>query len=166
MPSIPNLNVADPVWRDVVRDVRFRRALSLAIDRREINQVIYYGLGLEGQNTVLPSSPLFVPELRNAWTDFDLQEANRLLDEIGLRLDDGIRQLPDGRQLEIIVETAGENPEETDILELIHDSWLEAGSQALPQAPAARGSAQPDLRRADRDGHVVRETRTACPWPT
>ena len=129
----PNLNVADPVWRDVVRDVRFRRALSLAINRREINQVIYYGLGLEGQNTILPSSPLFDPELRNAWTDFDVQEANRLLDEIGLRLDDGIRQLPDGRPLEIIVETAGENPEETDILELIHDSWLEAGVKLYPK---------------------------------
>ena len=37
-----------PIWRELFRDVRFRRALSLAIDRSEINQVIYLGLGVEG----------------------------------------------------------------------------------------------------------------------
>ena len=124
----PNLNVSDPVWREVLRDVRFRQALSLAINRYEINQVIYYGLGIEGQNTVLPASPLYEPEYRDAYASFDLDEANRLLDEMGLvRGSDGIRLLPDGRPLEIIVETAGEDAEETDILELIHDSWFDAG---------------------------------------
>ena len=123
----PNLNVADPVWRTVLRDLRFRRALSLAINRREINQVIYFGLGLEGQNTVLPASPLYRAEFRDAWARFDLEEANRLLDDMGLVVEDGMRLLPDGRPLEVIVETAGENPEETDILELIHDSWAAAG---------------------------------------
>jgi peptide/nickel transport system substrate-binding protein len=125
----PNLNVSDPVWREVLRDVRFRRALSLAINRHEINQVIYYGLGIEGQNTVLPASPLYEAGYRDAYAAFDLDEANRLLDEMGLteRDSQGLRLLPDGRPLQIIVETAGEDPEETDILELIHDSWLEAG---------------------------------------
>ncbi len=129
----PNLNVADPVWRTVLRDRRFRRALSLAINRREINQVIYFGLGLEGQNTVLPASPLYHAEFRDAWAQFDLEEANRLLDDMGLVVDDGMRLLPDGRPLEVIVETAGENPEETDILELIHDSWAAAGIKLYPK---------------------------------
>ena len=125
----PNLNVNDPMWRELLRDVRFRRALSLAINRHEINQVIYYGLGIPGNNTVLPLSPLYEPDYRDRWTEFDLAEANRLLDEIGLteRNSQGIRLLPDGQPLQIIVETAGEDPEETDILELIHDSWREAG---------------------------------------
>ncbi len=129
----PNLNVADPVWRTVLRDPRFRRALSLAINRREINQVIYFGLGLEGQNTVLPASPLYRAEFRDAWARFDLGEANRLLDDMGLVVEDGMRLLPDGRPLEVIVETAGENPEETDILELIHDSWAAAGIKLYPK---------------------------------
>ncbi len=129
----PNLNVADPVWRRVLRDLRFRRALSLAINRREINQVIYFGLGLEGQNTVLPASPLYRAEFRDAWARFDLEKANRLLDDMGLVVEDGMRLLPDGRPLEVIVETAGENPEETDILELIHDSWAAAGIKLYPK---------------------------------
>jgi len=125
----PNLNVRDPVWRELLRDVRFRRALSLAINRHEINQVIYYGLGIEGQNTVIPASPLFEPAYRSAWTTFDLDQANALLDAVGLveRDSQGIRLLPDGRLLQIIVESAGEDAEEADVLELIHDSWLEIG---------------------------------------
>lgn len=128
MALFPNLNASDPVWRKLFRDVRFRRALSLAINRYEINQVIYYGLAFEGNNTVLPSSPLYKPEYQTKWAAFDLERANALLDEIGLpRGDGGIRLLPDGRPLELIVETAGESTKQTDILSLIHDSWLEAG---------------------------------------
>jgi peptide/nickel transport system substrate-binding protein len=124
----PNLNAADPVWRELFRDVRFRRALSLAINRHEINQVIYYGLAYEGNDTVLPASPLYEKDYQTRWARFDLKQANRLLDEIGLpRDEDGIRHLPDGRPLELIVETAGESTKQTDILSLIHDSWLDAG---------------------------------------
>lgn len=125
----PNLNTSDPAYRALNRDVRFRRALSLAINRREINQVVYFGLAVEGANTVLPQSPLYRAEYRGASSRYDIAGANRLLDEIGLTKRDsrGVRLLPDGRPLEIIVETAGEDTEQTDVLELIHDSWLQAG---------------------------------------
>ena len=125
----PNLNAKDPAWRQLNRDVRFRRALSLAIDRHEVNQVIYYGLALTGQNTLLPESPLYSKEHAEAWARFDLKEANRLLDELGLTKRDGrgFRLMPDGRVLEIIVETAGESTEQVDVLELVRDTWAQAG---------------------------------------
>lgn len=124
----PNLDVDDKAWRDLLRDVRFRRALSLAIDRHELNQVIYFGLALEGQNTVLPQSPLYRPRYRAAWASYDVATANQLLDEIGLkRADDGLRQLPDGRPLDIVVEDSGESSEKSDVLELIRDSWRKIG---------------------------------------
>jgi peptide/nickel transport system substrate-binding protein len=112
-----------------MRDVRFRRALSLAIDRHEINQVIYFGLGREGNNSVLPMSTLYRPQYGSAWASYDPDGANALLDGIGLTKRDsrGVRLMADGRALEIIVETAGEDTEQTDVLELIHDSWLAAG---------------------------------------
>jgi peptide/nickel transport system substrate-binding protein len=125
----PNLNVNDPAWRGLMRDLRFRRALSLAVNRHEINEAIYFGLAIEGQNTVLPQSPLFEPAYRSAWARYDLAEANRLLDLIGLtkRDSDGVRLLPEGGPIEIIVEDSGESTEQSDVLELIRDSWLHIG---------------------------------------
>jgi len=125
----PNLNAKDETWRALLQDVRFRRALSLAVHRRELNRVMYFGQAIEGQNTVLPESPLYRDAYRRAWADFDLPRANRLLDAAGLTRRDsrGIRLLPDGRPADIIVETAGESSEEADALELVHDSWLKVG---------------------------------------
>ena len=124
----PNLNVADPVWRKLVRDVRLRRALSLAIDRTLVNRVLYYGLASESNNTVLRQSPLYEDAYRTRWATYDIDRANALLDALGLRRRaDGLRMLPDGRLMDVIVETAGEKTEESDVLELIRETWLEVG---------------------------------------
>lgn len=129
MALYPNLNAADPGWNKLLKDVRFRRALSLGIDRHEINQVVYFGLGLEGNNTILPESPLYKAPYRKKWASYDVDKANALLDQIGLteRDDDGVRLLPDGRNLEIIVESAGEDSDQADVLQLIKDSWSKLG---------------------------------------
>ncbi|MBP1872786.1 peptide/nickel transport system substrate-binding protein [Ensifer adhaerens] len=126
---LPNLNCSDPVWRPLLQDVRVRRALSLAIDRSEINKAVFYGLTKESADTVLPDSPLFRPEYATAWIAHDPVQANALLDEAGLtdRGSDGIRILPDGRAAQIVVETAGESTLETDVLQLITDYWQKVG---------------------------------------
>jgi peptide/nickel transport system substrate-binding protein len=126
---LPNLNCSDLVWREVFRDVRVRRALSLAINRHEINLAVFYGLGVESADTVLPESPLFKEEYAKAWISHDPVLANALLDQAGLqnRNGDGIRLLPDGRPAEITVETAGESTLDTDVLELITDHWRRIG---------------------------------------
>jgi peptide/nickel transport system substrate-binding protein len=126
---LPNLNCGDPVWRPLLRDARVRRAFSLAIDRREINLAVFYGLGKESADTVLPESPLYRPEFAQAWIAHDPDKANALLDEAGLQLrdDDGLRLLPDGRAAQIVVETAGESTLETDVLELVTDHWRKIG---------------------------------------
>jgi peptide/nickel transport system substrate-binding protein len=133
MALYPNLNVNDDVWRKLMRDVRFRRALSLGIDREIINETLYFGLAAEGNNTVLPQSPLYEDKYREEWATYDPDKANELLDEIGLtkRNDDDLRLLPDGRPMEIIVETAGEDTEQTDILELIRETWAELGIKLI-----------------------------------
>jgi peptide/nickel transport system substrate-binding protein len=124
----PNMNAKDPVWRSLFRDVRFRRALSLATNREEINEVVYFGVALPHNNALLPGSPLYSEEAALSYAAFDLKKANALLDDMGLkRGDDGIRLLPDGRKAEIIAESAGESTEETDVLQLVHDTWRQAG---------------------------------------
>jgi peptide/nickel transport system substrate-binding protein len=126
---LPNLTCADPVWQPLFRDVRVRRALSVAINREEINKVLFYGLARESADTVLPESPLYREDYARAWAQFDPELASRLLDEAGLsaRGAGGIRKLPDGRQAGIVVETAGESTLETDVLELVRDHFRAVG---------------------------------------
>ncbi len=132
----PNLNCDDPVWRKLMRDARFRRALSLAINRDEINKIMYVGLAEPGQNTVLSGSPLYKPELRQAHARYDLVLANRLLDQVGLtnRGSDGQRLLPDGRELELIVEYPAEGSEYVDLMRLVGDTWAKAGIKMFSKA--------------------------------
>ncbi len=132
----PNLNCADPGFRSMMRDVRVRRALSLAVNREEINQALFYGLATPSANTLLPESPLFRPEYAAAYSNYDPDEANRLLDEAGYteRTLGDVRLLPDGRPANIIVESAGESTLETDVLELIRDHYRQIGIAIFPRS--------------------------------
>ncbi|KIC37881.1 ABC transporter substrate-binding protein [Leisingera sp. ANG-M7] len=129
----PNLNTQDPVWRNILRDARVRRALSLAINRRAINRALYFNLAKPGAMTVLEQSELFDPAFRDAWAQFDPEHANQLLDEAGLTDKDGygIRYLPDGRLMELIVETAGERQEVENALQIIADDWRDVGVKLI-----------------------------------
>jgi peptide/nickel transport system substrate-binding protein len=101
----------------------------VAINRDDINNAIFYGLATPSNNTVLPESPLFKEEFRTKWTQYDPELANRLLDGLGLTERDGygLRLLPDGRPMQIVVETPGEDTEQTDVLELVRDDWRKVG---------------------------------------
>ncbi len=129
----PNLNFRDPVWREVMRDVRFRHALSLGIDRHMINRALYFGLGKEGGMTALSQSPLF--DLANLYSSaiYYPAKANALLDEMGLTEYNqaGIRLLPDGRPMEFVIETAGERQEVDNALAIVTDTWREIGIKLI-----------------------------------
>lgn len=131
----PNLTVKDKELRKLFRDQRFRKALSLGVDRALLNKVLYFGLGQPSANLVLPQSPLSEGLGDDGSLAYDPDKANALLDEIGLtkRNDKGVRLLPDGRPLELIVETAGEAAIEIDALELIKDTWRELGIDLYPR---------------------------------
>lgn len=125
----PNLTTLDPVWRTLNRDVRFRRALSLGIDRRTLNNALFFGLGTEGNNTVREGSALFEPHYRSQYAQYDPAQASALLDEVGLaaRGAGGVRKLGDGRTLEIVVEVEGDSAVAVDALQLITEFWRDIG---------------------------------------
>lgn len=153
---MPNLNCKDDVWRNLFRDVRVRRALSLAIDRSEINKAAFYGIAKESANTVLPESRLYKPEYAEAYITHDPDEASRLLDEAGLdrRNEKGFRLLPDGRIMQIVIETAGEDNFESDVLELVADHWYKVGI-----AIHVRASSRELFRSRIRGGETI-----MCVW--
>ena len=152
----PNLNALDSVWRDLLRDVRFRRALSLGIDRRMINRALYFGLASEGNMTALKVSPFFSEDNLTAYATYDPEQANEILDDLGLteRRRDGLRLLPDGRPMRLVVETAGERQEVENALQIIADTWRDLGIQLV-------------MRPLDRDilrQHVYSGTTEAAVW--
>jgi peptide/nickel transport system substrate-binding protein len=131
----PNLNAEDEVWRGLFRDLRFRKALAMGIDRDAISQFLYSGLAVPSNNVILPESPLWMDELANECATYDVDAANALLDELGLdrRNDAGIRLLPDGRPMELVVENSGEDNEQVDVLELVADQWAGIGFKITPK---------------------------------
>ncbi len=75
----------DPEIAKWIQNVDFRRALSMSIDRDQMNETFWLGLGTPGSiapNESLPQSP--GPEWRKKWSEYDVAAANKLLDGIGL----------------------------------------------------------------------------------
>ncbi len=164
----PNLTANDVVWRGVLRDVRCRRALSMAIDRDEINQAIYYGLGVPGANTVLQQSPLYKPEYTTTWSTLDLDQANALLDEMGLTKR-GQRQFPPaaGRQTDGDHRRHGGRKHGRDRRAAAGARFLaQDRHRSVLQALGARGLPQPHLRRQFHHVGLVPGSITASPTPT
>jgi peptide/nickel transport system substrate-binding protein len=93
----------DPVIGELIRTLDFRKALSLGVQRDQINEAFFLGTCTE--TTTLPTSyNQYFPgeEYRTKWATADrtqaLSEANALLDGIGLtdKDDEGFRLRPDG----------------------------------------------------------------------
>ncbi len=127
-----NQSTPDLVLRELFQDLRFRQALSLAINREEINQLVFDGQGQARQATVVELSPLFKPEYAAAYADYDPERANRLLDEIGLtqRDGDGFRLRPDGESLSLLLDSPGEKTATIDSIELVVEYWGAIGIKA------------------------------------
>lgn len=82
-----NKTSKDPTLRKLFQDKRFRQALSLSINREEINNVVFLGMGKPVQLTVRPEAVYYEPEFVNAYIEYKPEKANKLLDEMGLKWD-------------------------------------------------------------------------------
>lgn len=86
----------------------FRRALSMGLDRNQLNETFWLGVGTPGSAAPGEDSPYFPgKEWRSKWSTFDLAQANKLLDGIGLTKKDseGFRVRTDnGERLRIQIQ--------------------------------------------------------------
>ncbi len=120
--------VEDPVVAEILRDVRFRRALSLAVNREEFNELFAFGKGTPGQGTAHPSCSFYKEEWATTYAEYDPDRANEILDEMGLneRDKDGYRLRPDGEPLFLIIQhCTAVYPAEWS--ELIKEYWGDVG---------------------------------------
>lgn len=125
---MPNQTHPDPVLRKIFQDKRFRIALSLGINRDEINQLFYMGMAQPRQTTVIPQSRYYKEEFAKAYIEYDPVRANKLLDEMGLkRGPDGYRVRPDGKRLEILIEYTPVDTIRGPVSEFVQQQWDKLG---------------------------------------
>ncbi|MBI1296882.1 hypothetical protein GC175_18160 [bacterium] len=111
----------------------FRKALSLAVERSEINETFFLGVGTEASLCPADTPPYFSS---NRWDEefagFDPDQANEILDSIGLdqRDNDGYRLLPNGERLVLRIDAvSGSFLPYPEIAERIGQMWQDVGIQ-------------------------------------
>jgi peptide/nickel transport system substrate-binding protein len=126
--------VDDPVLTEIVNHPNFVKALSVAIDRDEVNETLFYGLARTGQICPMPSSKYYKPSYGTAWAQYDPDLANQLLDEMGLdqRDGEGFRLRSDGKRLSYMIEHPGIRVGESvgKYTEMVSTYWREIGIEA------------------------------------
>ena len=129
-----NLTSQDPVKREVFGDKQFRIALSHAIDRQQIIDIVYRGQGEPWQVAPNRESEYFDEQMATQYLDFDLDLANSLLDEAGYadRGDDGIRLGPTGAAIRFTIDVS--SPAIVDAVDMICTGWREIGVLATVNA--------------------------------
>ena len=99
-----NITHEDPVFRKVFRDIRFKLAVSHALNREMMSELVWQGLSVGRQVAPDQSDPFYHERLANLALEYDPDEANKLLDEMGLdkKNSAGIRLRSDGKPMEIV----------------------------------------------------------------
>jgi peptide/nickel transport system substrate-binding protein len=90
----------DPELQKWFHNIDFRHALSMGIDRHQINEAFFLGIGREGSPIPNSTNPYYPgDEYVTRWHTFDPKQANALLDKIGLdkKDADGFRLRTDGK---------------------------------------------------------------------
>ena len=126
-----NWDCPKPGLREAFRNKNVRMALSHAVNREEVNQIVFHGLLEPSGYSFGPLSPYFSPEAYVKYSEYDPDRARRLLDEAGYRDadGDGYRELKDGSRFELTIDFV--NPgglfNDEPVSELVADHWQAVG---------------------------------------
>jgi len=126
----------DPAIGELLRTKDFRIALSYAINRDEIKESAFLGLG-EARQPVPAPWHVYYPgdEWAYEYTEYDKDKANELLDGIGLDTKDadGYRLLPDGSQVAIEISVVPAFGPWPDVAQLVAQDWEAVGIKTIVQ---------------------------------
>ena len=143
-----NFSHTDPVLKKLFNDKNFRIALSVAIDREEVNELVYQGLASISSPTLIDGPPYYGEQLFKNHLQYDPDLANQLLDEIGLTSRDaeGYRLRSDGERLRLVNLVHMGMAEGMEISELYESYWKEVGVQLISKPLAPTAMAMKDSR--------------------
>lgn len=122
---------------ELLRERRFRIALSVAIDRQRIIDAVYRGVGEPMAMVSEKGTKWYFEDVAKLHHEYDPAQANRLLDELGLtpRDSEGYRTFRDGRRLTLIQSLPPAADVET--MQFIIEDWKAVGVRAIMRPPGA-----------------------------
>ena len=136
-----NLETEDEALREVFNNVNFRIAMSHALNREEIIEIVHQGQGTPAQASPLEDSPLYNERLTTQYTEYDVDLANQLLDEIAPERDgDGYRLMSNGERLSFVLSIPNSESWQSawvQVGELVVGYWEAVGVEALLDAASA-----------------------------
>jgi len=120
---------ANPELGELLANQDFRIALSIGIEREEIRQSAFLGLGEIRQPVAAPWHPYYPgDEYAFLHTEFDPARANEILDGLGLvRGSNGMRTLPSGAPLRLEISVVPAFGPWPDVAQLIASDFTELG---------------------------------------
>ena len=133
----PNMSYQnDPRLGELMSNSRFKEALSLGIDRDELNELFYYGLGVPRSITAIDSEPTYEEDVARMHIEYNPEKANRILDELGFdkRNAKGIRLFPDGEPISFVMDWATSWPVHGKVAEVVSDYWRDLGIDTVVKA--------------------------------
>lgn len=124
-----NLSHKDPFLNELFHKAEFRKALSHAIDRQTIVDLVHFGVTSPRQPSPFESTPFYNEGLTNAAIAFDPAKANAMLDALGLteKNADGIRLRPDGEPIRIVIQGPAGRQNRLDASEQVAQQWTDIG---------------------------------------
>lgn len=128
-----NVTHADEAKRAVFGDLSFREAMSVAINREELNELGFFGQGTAQQYVGFSPLPEFVNQ---DWlqykAEYDPAAANAALDALGMADTDGdgFRELPNGDKLVLNLNFSTQGVAGQTV-ELVAQNWADVGIQSV-----------------------------------
>ncbi|NLD43884.1 MAG: twin-arginine translocation signal domain-containing protein [Chloroflexi bacterium] len=117
--------------RELFSERDFRIAMSYAVNRDEMRELLLDGFGTNMQYTPPADSPLYYPKLAEAYLDYDVDQANTLLDGLGYteRDAEGYRLFKDGSGERISITAIGQDATATPYMLMLVDYLQGVGIQ-------------------------------------
>jgi len=127
-----NWDSPKPKLREAFRNRNVRIALSHAVNREEVNQILYAGYLEPAGYTFGPGSPYYSEEAANMYADFDPVKAARLLDEAGYvdSDQDGWREYKDGSVFSFTIDVVMPSMWH-DVCSLVSEQWQAVGLKVV-----------------------------------
>jgi peptide/nickel transport system substrate-binding protein len=134
-------NYKDKKFAQLLWKQKFRQAISVAVNRKRINDIVYFNTGKVRQFAMPPTAPEFasprgqqiLKAWENDWAQYDAELSKKMLDDLGIKdvNKDGWREYEDGTVLELIIDVDVTIANDVKYIQLVKEDWEKVGLKTV-----------------------------------